>query len=170
MCAPVAHDAAQREAVAAQWLERQGVREALNTRGVEMARLDSAWEPLVAREAKTTGGTLTIGADGRLTALKDVTPDAWAARIAQLLPGASVEIVREDGEEIGGVVVLHAARRPKPSPRDPQRELEPLSFDAIIGESAIIESFISTLRKKVDATTPRLIHTVRGVGYTIREP
>ncbi|HQV83855.1 MAG TPA: response regulator transcription factor [Ornithinibacter sp.] len=38
------------------------------------------------------------------------------------------------------------------------------------GESAIIESFISTLRKKVDATTPRLIHTVRGVGYTIREP
>ena len=31
-------------------------------------------------------------------------------------------------------------------------------------------AFISTLRKKVDATTPRLIHTVRGVGYTIREP
>ena len=38
------------------------------------------------------------------------------------------------------------------------------------GESAIIESFVSTLRKKVDATTPKLIHTVRGVGYTIREP
>ena len=38
------------------------------------------------------------------------------------------------------------------------------------GESAIIESFVSTLRKKVDATEPKLIHTVRGVGYTIREP
>ena len=38
------------------------------------------------------------------------------------------------------------------------------------GESAIIESFVSTLRKKVDATEPRLIHTVRGVGYTVREP
>lgn len=38
------------------------------------------------------------------------------------------------------------------------------------GESAIIESFVSTLRKKVDTTTPKLIHTVRGVGYTIREP
>ena len=38
------------------------------------------------------------------------------------------------------------------------------------GESAIIESFVSTLRKKVDATDPKLIHTVRGVGYTIREP
>ncbi len=38
------------------------------------------------------------------------------------------------------------------------------------GESAIIESFVSTLRKKVDTTHPKLIHTVRGVGYTIREP
>ena len=38
------------------------------------------------------------------------------------------------------------------------------------GESSIIESFISALRKKVDAAEPRLIHTVRGVGYSIREP
>lgn len=38
------------------------------------------------------------------------------------------------------------------------------------GESAIIESFISNLRKKVDPEEPKLIHTVRGVGYTIREP
>ncbi len=38
------------------------------------------------------------------------------------------------------------------------------------GESAIIESFISSLRKKVDGSEPRLIHTVRGVGYAIREP
>jgi two-component system OmpR family response regulator len=38
------------------------------------------------------------------------------------------------------------------------------------GESAIIESFVSTLRKKVDTGEPKLIHTVRGVGYTVREP
>ncbi len=38
------------------------------------------------------------------------------------------------------------------------------------GESAIIESFISTLRRKVDASGPKLIHTVRGIGYTVREP
>lgn len=37
------------------------------------------------------------------------------------------------------------------------------------GESAIIESFISSLRKKVDAQEPRLIHTVRGIGYAVRE-
>ncbi len=38
------------------------------------------------------------------------------------------------------------------------------------GETAIIESFVSTLRKKVDATEPKLVHTVRGVGYSVREP
>jgi len=38
------------------------------------------------------------------------------------------------------------------------------------GETAIIESFISNLRKKADSEDPRLIHTVRGVGYVIREP
>ena len=38
------------------------------------------------------------------------------------------------------------------------------------GESSIIESFMSNLRKKVDNTEPKLIHTVRGVGYSVREP
>ncbi|MEI2817049.1 MAG: response regulator transcription factor [Microthrixaceae bacterium] len=38
------------------------------------------------------------------------------------------------------------------------------------GESAIIESFISNLRKKVDRDEPKLIHTIRGVGYSLREP
>ncbi|WP_460815994.1 response regulator transcription factor [Nocardioides korecus] len=38
------------------------------------------------------------------------------------------------------------------------------------GESAIIESFVSSLRRKVDTQDPRLIHTVRGVGYAVREP
>ena len=38
------------------------------------------------------------------------------------------------------------------------------------GESTIIESFISNVRKKVDQVDPKLIHTVRGIGYVIREP
>jgi two-component system OmpR family response regulator len=38
------------------------------------------------------------------------------------------------------------------------------------GETTIIESFISNLRKKVDSGDTKLIHTVRGVGYSIREP
>ena len=38
------------------------------------------------------------------------------------------------------------------------------------GQANVVELYISYLRKKVDATEPRLIHTVRGVGYTLRPP
>ena len=38
------------------------------------------------------------------------------------------------------------------------------------GESAIVETFISGLRRKVVTGDAQLIHTVRGVGYSIREP
>jgi two-component system OmpR family response regulator len=38
------------------------------------------------------------------------------------------------------------------------------------GESTIVESFISSLRRKVDSDDVHLIHTVRGMGYSIREP
>ena len=38
------------------------------------------------------------------------------------------------------------------------------------GESAIVESYISYLRRKVDDVAPRLLHTVRGVGYVMRTP
>jgi two-component system, OmpR family, response regulator len=36
------------------------------------------------------------------------------------------------------------------------------------GEAAVVEKFVSNLRRKVDAVDPPLIHTVRGFGYTIR--
>jgi len=38
------------------------------------------------------------------------------------------------------------------------------------GDMSIVESYISYLRRKVDTTEPRLIHTVRGVGYVLRRP
>jgi two-component system OmpR family response regulator len=38
------------------------------------------------------------------------------------------------------------------------------------GDSRIVESYISYLRRKVDAHQPPLIHTIRGVGYTLRLP
>ena len=36
------------------------------------------------------------------------------------------------------------------------------------GDVGVVESYISYLRRKVDAGAPRLIHTVRGIGYMIR--
>jgi two-component system, OmpR family, response regulator len=38
------------------------------------------------------------------------------------------------------------------------------------GEANVVESYISYLRRKVDTTEPRLLHTIRGVGYTLRMP
>jgi len=37
------------------------------------------------------------------------------------------------------------------------------------GESSVVDTFISYLRRKVDHVEPKLIHTVRGVGYCLRE-
>jgi two-component system, OmpR family, response regulator len=38
------------------------------------------------------------------------------------------------------------------------------------GESTVVETYISYLRKKLDCLGPPMIHTMRGVGYVLRSP
>jgi two-component system, OmpR family, response regulator len=38
------------------------------------------------------------------------------------------------------------------------------------GDTTVVETYVSYLRRKVDVGGPPLIHTVRGVGYTLRMP
>ncbi len=38
------------------------------------------------------------------------------------------------------------------------------------GQQGIVESYVSFLRQKIEGDGPRLLHTVRGVGYVMREP
>jgi two-component system OmpR family response regulator len=38
------------------------------------------------------------------------------------------------------------------------------------GNASVLETYISYLRQKIDTVDPPLIHTVRGVGYTLRIP
>ncbi|SEC55907.1 two-component system, OmpR family, response regulator [Amycolatopsis tolypomycina] len=38
------------------------------------------------------------------------------------------------------------------------------------GDAGIVDTYISYLRRKVDTGEPKLIHTVHGVGYVLREP
>ena len=38
------------------------------------------------------------------------------------------------------------------------------------GDARVLETYVSYLRKKLEARGPRLIHTVRGVGYALRLP
>ena len=38
------------------------------------------------------------------------------------------------------------------------------------GDGGVVETYIGYLRRKVDSVDPRLIHTVRGAGYSLRNP
>jgi two-component system, OmpR family, response regulator len=38
------------------------------------------------------------------------------------------------------------------------------------GEAGVLDTYVSYLRKKVDAFDPPLIQTVRGIGYVLRLP
>jgi two-component system OmpR family response regulator len=38
------------------------------------------------------------------------------------------------------------------------------------GDANLVESYICYLRRKVDRSEPRLIHTIRGIGYVLRIP
>jgi len=37
------------------------------------------------------------------------------------------------------------------------------------GDGGVVETYIGYLRRKVDSVAPKLIHTLRGVGYSLRE-
>ena len=37
------------------------------------------------------------------------------------------------------------------------------------GDPSVVDSFISYLRRKVDDVEPKLIHTIRGVGFCLRD-
>ena len=38
------------------------------------------------------------------------------------------------------------------------------------GDANVVESYVSYLRRKIDTTEPRVLHTVRGFGYVLRVP
>jgi two-component system, OmpR family, response regulator len=38
------------------------------------------------------------------------------------------------------------------------------------GDANVVESYVSYLRRKIDTTDPRMLQTVRGVGYVLRQP
>jgi two-component system OmpR family response regulator len=38
------------------------------------------------------------------------------------------------------------------------------------GDANVVESYVSYLRRKIDTTEPRLLQTLRGVGYVLRVP
>lgn len=41
------------------------------------------------------------------------------------------------------------------------------SFD-FAGDSSVVDTYVGYLRRKIDFAEPRLIHTIRGIGFTLR--
>lgn len=61
-------------------------------------------------------------------------------------------------------LLMRHARTVLPKPEILQQVWE---YD-FAGQANIVELYISYLRKKIDASMPRMIHTVRGAGYVLR--
>lgn len=118
-------------------------------------------EELVARIRAVLRRTRTGGEDDRL-------------RVADLLVDEGARTARRGGRDIDLTatefnLLAFLATYPRQVLSRAQI-LDEVWNDGFEGESNIVEIYISYLRKKVDCFDPPLIHTVRGVGYTMREP
>ncbi|MFG1393013.1 sigma-54-dependent Fis family transcriptional regulator [Xanthobacter agilis] len=143
------------------WLSEEII--AFSRTGALIFATDRALKELARRNEAVLAG-------GRLMPVRETAPEGWAQRMGELLPGASLEIVREDGEEIGGVMVLHAPRRPRPSGREPAHLAAPEpapGFDAIIGESPALSEAREKARRMAQSGMPVLLEGETGVGKEV---
>jgi two-component system OmpR family response regulator len=118
-------------------------------------------DELVARIRAVLRRTGTGADDGRLR-VGDLVVDQGARTVWRA--GTELELT---ATEFNLLAFLAAYPRQVLSKTQILDEVWTEGFD---GESNIVEIYISYLRKKVDRLDPPLIHTVRGVGYTLREP
>jgi two-component system OmpR family response regulator len=118
-------------------------------------------DELVARIRAVLRRTGTGGVDGRL-------------RVADLVVDEGARTARRGGQDIDLTatefnLLSYLATYPRQVLSRAQI-LDEVWNEGFDGGSNIVEIYISYLRKKVDCCDPPLIHTVRGVGYTLREP
>jgi two-component system OmpR family response regulator len=132
---------------------------------------------------------LTVGGDDYVT--KPFELEELVARIRAVLRRTAVDaggslVVADLELDPEGHRVLRAGRPVALSPTElrllhylmlnPGRVLSKAQIVAHVwdydfgGDHSIVESYVSYLRRKVDAGEPKLIHTVRGAGYVLRAP
>ncbi|MBT2235238.1 response regulator transcription factor [Nonomuraea sp. NEAU-A123] len=163
--------------------------------GFEVARRLGASVPVLFLTARDTVEDrvqgLTLGADDYVA--KPFSLEEVVLRIRAILRRSRTETAREDVLRYADVeldVAAHEVRR-----GGVLVELSPTEFNLLAylltnagrvvskaqildsvwrydfdGDSSIVESYVYYLRKKIDKWEPQLIHTVRGVGYTLRTP
>jgi two-component system OmpR family response regulator len=118
-------------------------------------------EELIARVRAVLRRTRGETATGRLTfadlELDDDTHEVWRSRARIELTPTEYKLLR---------YLMHNARRVVSKAQILDHVWE-YDFD---GDANVVETYISYLRKKIDKLGPPLIHTIRGVGYTLRTP
>jgi two-component system, OmpR family, response regulator len=101
-------------------------------------------------------------------------PDSGELRFADLVMNVATHEVWRDGTSIELTATeFNVLQYLLENPRRvvPKSEILDHVWDYdFTGDANIVETYISYLRKKVDEFDPPLIHTVRGVGYTLRLP
>ena len=118
-----------------------------------VARIRAVLRRTGARDAAATASRLTY-AD---LVLDDDTHEVWRAGEAVELSPTEFRLLRYLLQNPGRVL----------SKRQILEHVWEYDFG---GDGNVVESYVSYLRKKLDTVEPRLLHTVRGVGYVLRQP
>ena len=154
---------------------------------------------LTARDTTSDTVTgLTLGGDDYIT--KPFSVEALVARVRAVLRRTAKRDATEDGDADGGSTLRVADLELDEEHWTVRRagnpiELSPTEFRLLAylmrnqglmlsrkqllenvwgweyaGQSQVLETYVSYLRRKLDPLGPPLIHTQRGVGYTLRSP
>jgi two-component system OmpR family response regulator len=89
--------------------------------------------------------------------LDDETHEAWKAGVPVSLSPTEFKLLRYFLENAGRVL-------------SKAQILDHVWHYDFGGDANVVESYVSYLRRKIDRSEPRLLHTLRGVGYVLRLP
>lgn len=124
-------------------------------RPVEPAELVVRARAVLRRSGCATGAVWQVG---DLTVDEGAHEVSWGGRAVELTPlefGILARLARTPGRVISKAQLL----------------AEVWSYDAFDAfDVNVVEVHVSMLRRKLEEVGPRLVHTVRGVGYVVRAP
>ena len=132
----------------------------LDSRGAIVFATEQARRELNRRDPGSAAGD-----NRRLVSLDSVPLAGWSARLRQILPNTSTEIVQDQGQQLGAVLVLHRQRTTSSSASAQLRHVERVvHFHEILGESPAIRDAIERARFIADSDAPVLLDGESGVG------